>query len=285
MADVTGQCLCGSVGYAVSGPLASMTHCHCTRCRKAHGANYATYAMCATNDFRLTRGQEHIAHYASSPLGQRPFCKLCGSVVPDGAEMFGMVGIPSGTLDGDPGITTLAHIFVGSKAPWHDISDTLPQFETLPPGFDTPVLASPERAAHDGGPRSSCLCGEVVWEMTGTPLWSRHCHCGRCRRQRSAAHATNVVVRDDGVRFLSGAALVTAYKLPGAQFFTHAFCRTCGSSVARIDPARQLGILPMGAFDDDPGVRPQEHIFTGSKAPWHTITDSLPQYEAFPPKT
>jgi hypothetical protein len=29
---------------------------------------------------------------------------------------------------------------------------------------------------------------------------------------------------------------------------------------------------------DDPGIRPSRHIFVGSKAPWFTITDDLPQY-------
>jgi hypothetical protein len=29
---------------------------------------------------------------------------------------------------------------------------------------------------------------------------------------------------------------------------------------------------------DDPGIRPSAHIFVGSKAPWFTITDDLPQY-------
>ena len=35
----------------------------------------------------------------------------------------------------------------------------------------------------------------------------------------------------------------------------------------------------MGALDDDSGIAPQYHIFTGSKAPWHEIHDSLPQYQ------
>jgi hypothetical protein len=41
-----------------------------------------------------------------------------------------------------------------------------------------------------------------------------------------------------------------------------------------------LAIVPMGALDDDPGVRPQAHIFVGSKAPWDVITDDLPQHAA-----
>jgi hypothetical protein len=34
-----------------------------------------------------------------------------------------------GSLDTDPGMSPTLHIFVGSKAPWFEISDDLPQFE------------------------------------------------------------------------------------------------------------------------------------------------------------
>ena len=40
----------------------------------------------------------------------------------------------------------------------------------------------------------------------------------------------------------------------------------------------------MGTLVGDPGIRPMFHIFTGSKAPWHEITDSLPQYAELPPE-
>lgn len=50
----------------------------------------------------------------------------------NGAEM----NIPAGTLDDDPGVRPVVHIFVGSKAPWFDIEDALPQFNEFPPkGF------------------------------------------------------------------------------------------------------------------------------------------------------
>jgi hypothetical protein len=39
----------------------------------------------------------------------------------------------------------------------------------------------------------------------------------------------------------------------------------------------------MGTLVDDPGIRPTFHIFVGSKAPWHEITDALPQYAELPP--
>ncbi len=61
------------------------------------------------------------------------FCRVCGSILPRvGADPI--VGIPAGALDDDPGGRPRLHFFVGSKAPWYEIRDDLPQFESYPPG-------------------------------------------------------------------------------------------------------------------------------------------------------
>ncbi|HEX2138449.1 MAG TPA: GFA family protein [Woeseiaceae bacterium] len=58
------------------------------------------------------------------------------------------------------------------------------------------------------------------------------------------------------------------------------FCRTCGAPLAATHSSwPDATYLLMGALEDDSGVTPQYHIFTGSKAPWYGIHDSLPQYE------
>jgi hypothetical protein len=82
---------------------------------------------------------------------------------------------------------------------------------------------------------------------------------------------------------VQGEDLLMAYKVPEARYFTTVFCRRCGSKMPRIDRERGIAIVPMGAFDDDPGIRPQCHIFVGSKAPWYDITDDLLQHEAAAP--
>ena len=32
---------------------------------------------------------------------------------------------------------------------------------------------------------------------------------------------------------------------------------------------------------DPPSIRPDHHIFVGSKAPWYEITDDLPQFQEY----
>ena len=128
-----GSCLCGSVTYEVRGSLSRATHCHCSMCRKAHGAAFATYGRVQSTDFMLTSGADGIASYQSSPEVTRTFCKRCGSTLQFiSTKRPGSFSLALGTLDDDPGIRSFEHIFVGSKAPWFDITDGLPQHSTRP---------------------------------------------------------------------------------------------------------------------------------------------------------
>ncbi len=130
--------------------------------------------------------------------------------------------------------------------------------------------------------QGSCLCGGIAFEAT-EQIEFRNCHCSRCRKARGAAYAANIFVKPADFRWLRGEDLLVSYRLPGALRFGNAFCRACGSPMPRAVPARDFIVVPAGALDCDPGVRATYHIFTGSKAPWHEITDDLPQHAEYPP--
>ncbi|MFL6584075.1 MAG: GFA family protein [Chthoniobacterales bacterium] len=126
--------------------------------------------------------------------------------------------------------------------------------------------------------RGSCLCGGVRFEVAPPFLRASHCHCERCRKHSGTAVCTQARVRREQFRLLSGAELIRVYgKGEGA---TKAFCATCGSSLFGADwPDGDEVSIRMGAFDDDPGIRPQFHSWVSDKAPWDSITDKLPQFD------
>jgi hypothetical protein len=261
-----------------------MHHCHCSRCRKAHGSAFATWLLAARAGFRMLRGKELVASFASSSQVTRRFCRRCGSVVPEADHGDGWVAVPAGPCDGDPGLRPVAHIFAASKAPWYEILDALPRFDAYPPEFEMPALPDrPPPSDPPGRPRGSCLCGAVGFVVEGAAQRATNCHCGRCRKARAAAHASNFFTSYDGLRFTRGRERLVLYKLPEARYFAQAFCRECGGKLPRLDSERNLAVVPMGALDDHPGLAPSAHIFTGSKAPWFEIADDLPRHaEGFP---
>jgi len=131
----TGSCLCGTVRYEVDGPFAMMANCHCSMCRKHHGAMFSTFASAPDTGFRWVSGQDNIETYPSSEQGRRPFCRTCGSVTPMLLPAMNLVVVPAGNLQDDPGLKPQMHIFTGSRAAWYPITDGLPQHEGYPPQF------------------------------------------------------------------------------------------------------------------------------------------------------
>lgn len=139
---ITGGCLCGGVRLRVTGRLGPAALCHCSQCRKANGSAFACNASVRSSYLEFVSGRDLIREFESSPGKLRAFCSRCGSPiysrVSADPESF---RLRLGVLDGDPGRRPLLHVFVGSKAAWFEITDSLPQYESVPP---------PERA----GPRA-----------------------------------------------------------------------------------------------------------------------------------
>ena len=75
---VTGGCFCGAVRFYFDLPSKWCAHCHCTMCRRIHGAGYVTWVGVNSGQFRFTR-DEHVQWYKSSPEARRGFCNECGS--------------------------------------------------------------------------------------------------------------------------------------------------------------------------------------------------------------
>ncbi|MGH8675453.1 MAG: GFA family protein [Burkholderiales bacterium] len=127
-----GSCLCGRIRYEVDGELGPIGNCHCRTCRKAHSAAFATTARVPRERFRWTRGESEVAGFESTPGKTRFFCSRCGSHLIAAWDGAPNVIVRVGSLDADPGARPRLHIWTSQKAPWHAISDALPQFEEAP---------------------------------------------------------------------------------------------------------------------------------------------------------
>jgi hypothetical protein len=131
-----GSCLCGLVRYEVTAPPESVEHCHCSMCRRAHGASFSTNAVVRSETLSVTSGAHLISEYVSSPNRRKCFCSNCGSqLFIRRLDQPQSTVVTLGTIDGDPRARPARHVFVASKAPWYDITDALPQFKIYP-GFE-----------------------------------------------------------------------------------------------------------------------------------------------------
>jgi len=125
---LVGRCECGAVRYRVADAFRYAANCHCSRCRAATGTAFKAFAGIERERLEITDGSDRLLVVGEEELNDTR-CGACGSllfsVVRDGAY----VHVAMGSLVDAPTIRPTAHIFVGSKAPWFEITDDLPQFE------------------------------------------------------------------------------------------------------------------------------------------------------------
>ncbi len=138
---IHGRCECGAVRYEVSAPANELYHCHCSRCRRLHGALFATYACIAKTDLDIKQGSDDLKTYFS-PLASWRFCGNCGChLFAEHQQNLEVMWFMAATLDDDshPGHppTSEKHIFVGSKAPIETIDGDLPQYDAYAPPEDS----------------------------------------------------------------------------------------------------------------------------------------------------
>jgi arginase len=131
-----------------------------------------------------------------------------------------------------------------------------------------------------------CLCGGVRYELTKPFRRANHCHCSLCRRHSGTFGLSQGRVPRDGFRLLSGEELVRVYR-PPEGIAVKAFCSVCGSSLfGGAWPEGPEVSVRLGSLDGDPGIRPQYHSFTGSKAAWDRLPpDGLPRFPDAPPSS
>ncbi len=125
---VSGACLCGSVRFHVELPSLFCAHCHCSMCRRHHGAGYVTWFGVERGRLFVDAGDGELERYASSDHGTRSFCRRCGSSLffesthhPERVDV--VLANMDGAIDREPQL----HVHFDDRAPWVTVSDGLPR--------------------------------------------------------------------------------------------------------------------------------------------------------------
>ncbi|MFQ2382270.1 GFA family protein [Aeromonas dhakensis] len=126
------SCLCGAVALTLPDQFDYMGNCHCSECRKFSGTDYASVGGLDGDKVTIAKGSEAIGRYQKSDETSLAFCRHCGSSLFSQKRSTGKINLRLGILDETPSQKPAFHIFVGSKAPWHQIGDDCPQFDTRP---------------------------------------------------------------------------------------------------------------------------------------------------------
>lgn len=131
---LTGKCLCEGIAYEITGELGPIFNCHCSKCRRWHGSAFRTRATIRREQFKWIKGEELLSRYHSSADTVKIFCSVCGSnLISTYDNRPDRIGIPLGGIEQAPNNKVEGHTFVGSKSPWYEIIDDLPQYKEFHP--------------------------------------------------------------------------------------------------------------------------------------------------------
>ena len=126
---VTGGCFCGAVRFEVGLPTLFCAHCHCSMCRRTHGAGYVTWFAVPYERYRLITGGDRLVRYRSSEHGTRTFCGVCGSTLfCESTNHPDWIDIVLANLDGPIDRPPQAHFYFDDRADWVQVGDDLPRF-------------------------------------------------------------------------------------------------------------------------------------------------------------
>ena len=127
---LAGRCECGAVRYRVADAFLYAANCHCSRCRAATGSAFKAFAGIERDKLAITAGGDRLGVFGEEDLNDTR-CAECGSLLYSVVREGGWVHVTMGSLVDDPTIRPSEHIYVGSKAPWYEITDDLPQNDEL----------------------------------------------------------------------------------------------------------------------------------------------------------
>ncbi|WP_422394879.1 GFA family protein [Novosphingobium olei] len=128
----------------------------------------------------------------------------------------------------------------------------------------------------------ACLCGNVRYTCTESPIWSVNCHCRSCQR-------------------LSGAPFVSAFSVPAHAFavsgetmsfrrssdsgheVTTAYCGSCGARIhAQSAGARHLMNVFASSLTDPSAFRPIANVYLKEAVGWMDPPETMLNFPGMP---
>jgi len=132
LGTLQGQCSCGHVRFTVENTFEYAFYCHCSRCRMRTGSAFAAIAGIGIDKVQVTAGSDDLLIEGECSDGYGARCGRCHVFLFAAVRERQYMHVSLGVLEGTPNRLPDHHIYVGSKAPWFEITDELPQYDELP---------------------------------------------------------------------------------------------------------------------------------------------------------
>ncbi len=125
-----------------------------------------------------------------------------------------------------------------------------------------------------------CLCGEIRYESSETPMNVFFCHCEDCRRSGGSLLHMGVMVPREGFEITQGTPTAYRSAADSGRTITRNFCATCGSGITNeLEHVANAVVIKAGTLDDPSAIAPTYEVFVGGRSPWVSTDERLEKFE------
>jgi len=124
-----GTCFCGAVQVETTGNPEAMGYCHCGSCRSWSAGPVNAFSLWKPDNVRVTRGAEHVGHFAKTANSDRQFCTLCGGHLMTWHPPFGLMDVYAATI---PSLDFKPALHVNYAETVLPMKDGLPKLRDFP---------------------------------------------------------------------------------------------------------------------------------------------------------
>ncbi len=129
-----------------------------------------------------------------------------------------------------------------------------------------------------------CLCGQVRYRSTGTPVRRFVCHCKDCQKSSGSAFHVGVTVPRDGFTIEKGEPRAYASTGDSGRKVARYFCANCGAGLYNdIELRPGFVAIKAGSLDHPELVPPTYELFTKSKMSWAQVGSAAESFLGMTP--
>lgn len=129
---IQGACLCGAIAFEVEEIPGLVFNCHCLRCRKSHGAAFATQVLSKRSSLKFSKGLALLCEYESTG-SIRTFCSRCGSRLMNyGKNEMDYLSIAISAIINQGDFRPIGECFVAEKLNFIQLDSSIPHHTELP---------------------------------------------------------------------------------------------------------------------------------------------------------
>jgi hypothetical protein len=121
-----------------------------------------------------------------------------------------------------------------------------------------------------------CLCGNVRYTVTGSPLSGQICHCVSCRRAAGAQAVAWLTFSSRDLSWITGEPVTYRSSVEVSR----TFCGRCGSTLTyRHDGDPDFVDVTAASLDDPDEFPPTHHVWLEDAISWDMANDRLRRFE------